>query len=168
MDYANTTNVEFIVDPKVLFHGWLIYSYLHLSWSSDCQGSVQIGSLITLWHDHIACIDNTACPGGKIALWLTSMRWTEKSPDSGFFGCDLWKDCIMPSSRKQITEIKGEGMIAGYFKFNSSTSHVNNCFASCLTGFLIMLQCSNVCLIWIYFAYKYFDSSPWKLFGAAK
>ena len=23
MDYANTTNVEFIVDPKVLFHGWL-------------------------------------------------------------------------------------------------------------------------------------------------
>ena len=28
--YANTTNVEFIVDPKVLFHGWLIYSYLHL------------------------------------------------------------------------------------------------------------------------------------------
>ena len=29
MDYANTTNVEFIVDPKVLFRGWLIYSYLH-------------------------------------------------------------------------------------------------------------------------------------------
>ena len=27
VDYANTTNVEFIVDPKVLFHGWLIYSY---------------------------------------------------------------------------------------------------------------------------------------------
>ena len=26
MDYANTTNVEFIVDPRVLFHGWLIYS----------------------------------------------------------------------------------------------------------------------------------------------
>ena len=25
-DYANTTNVEFIVDPKILFHGWLIYS----------------------------------------------------------------------------------------------------------------------------------------------
>ena len=36
VDYANTTNVEFIVDPKVLFHGWLIYSCLHLSWSSDC------------------------------------------------------------------------------------------------------------------------------------
>ena len=30
MDYANTTNVEFIVDPKVLFHGWLIYSYLQI------------------------------------------------------------------------------------------------------------------------------------------
>ena len=39
---------------------------------------------------------------------------SEKSPDSGFFACDLWKKCIMPSSRKQITEIKGEGMIAGY------------------------------------------------------
>ena len=31
VDYANTTNVEFIVHPKVLFHGWLIYSYLPLS-----------------------------------------------------------------------------------------------------------------------------------------
>ena len=61
MDYANTTNVEFIVDPKILFNGWLIYSYLHLSWLSDCQESVQIGSLTTLWHDHIACTDDTAC-----------------------------------------------------------------------------------------------------------
>ena len=33
---------------------------------------------------------------------------SEKSPDSGFFACDLWKDCIMPSSQKQITEIKRE------------------------------------------------------------
>ena len=38
---------------------------------------------------------------------------SEKSPDSGFFACDLWKKCIMPSFRKQITEIKGEGIIAG-------------------------------------------------------
>ena len=30
MDYANTTNLEFIVDLKVLFHGWLIYSYLQI------------------------------------------------------------------------------------------------------------------------------------------
>ena len=37
MDRANTTNVEFIVDPKVLFNGWLIYSYLHIRWSSVCQ-----------------------------------------------------------------------------------------------------------------------------------
>ena len=65
MDYANTTNVEFIVDPKVLFHGWWIYSYLHISWSSNYQGSVQIGSLTTLWHDHIACIDDSACPDRK-------------------------------------------------------------------------------------------------------
>ena len=27
MDYANTTNVESIIDAKVLFHGWLIHSY---------------------------------------------------------------------------------------------------------------------------------------------
>ena len=28
---SNITDVEFIVDPKVLFHGGLIYSYLHIS-----------------------------------------------------------------------------------------------------------------------------------------
>ena len=76
MDYANTTNVEFIVDPMVLSHGWLIYSYSSLSWSSDCQVSVQIGSLTTLWHDHIAFTDDTACPGRKTTFWLTRMRWT--------------------------------------------------------------------------------------------
>ena len=70
MDYANATNVKFIVDPRVLFPGWLIYSYLHLRWSSDCQGSVQIVSLTTLWHDHFAFIDDTPCLGRKIALWL--------------------------------------------------------------------------------------------------
>ena len=67
VDYANTTNVEFIVDPKVLFHGSSIYSYLHLSCSSDCHGRVQIGSLSSLWHDHIAFIDDTACRGKKTA-----------------------------------------------------------------------------------------------------
>ena len=30
MDYANTNNVEFIVDPMVLFHAWLIYYYLQI------------------------------------------------------------------------------------------------------------------------------------------
>ena len=58
MDYANTTNVELIVDPKV-FLGWLIYSFLQtLSWSSasDCQRSVQIGSLKTLWHIWSYCL----------------------------------------------------------------------------------------------------------------
>ena len=66
MYYANTTNVEFIVQPKVLLDDWLIYSYLHISWSSDYQESVQIGSL---WHDHVACIDDTACRSRKIAFW---------------------------------------------------------------------------------------------------
>ena len=76
MDYANTTNDEFIVDPRVLFHGWLIYSYFHLSWSIDYQGSVQIGPLTTLRHDYIAFIGDTACSGRKIAFLLVSMRWT--------------------------------------------------------------------------------------------
>ena len=62
------------------FIPWLInFNYLHLSWSSDCQESVRIGSLTTLWHDHIAFIDDIACPGRKTrktAFWLTSMRWT--------------------------------------------------------------------------------------------
>jgi len=65
VDYANTTNVEFTVDPKVLFHGRLIYSYLQIFKLIKCQWSVQICSLTTLWHDRIVCIDNTACPGRK-------------------------------------------------------------------------------------------------------
>ena len=40
MDYANTTNIEFIVDPKVLFHGGLMYKYLQIfkliKSASDC------------------------------------------------------------------------------------------------------------------------------------
>ena len=45
VDYANThanvefnsTNVEFIVDSKVLFHGWLIYSYLQIFKLIKCK-----------------------------------------------------------------------------------------------------------------------------------
>ena len=37
MDYANTTNVELIFDPKVLFHGWLIYSYLQIFKLIKCK-----------------------------------------------------------------------------------------------------------------------------------
>ena len=36
-DYANTTNVEFIVDPTVLFHGWLIYNYLQIFKLIKCK-----------------------------------------------------------------------------------------------------------------------------------
>ena len=78
MECANTTNVEFIVDPKILFYGWLIYSHLHVSWSSDGQGSVQIGSLSTLCHDHITCIDDTAAPAEKqhSDKWACAELWT--------------------------------------------------------------------------------------------
>ena len=52
----------------------------------------------------------------------------KKIPDSGFLACDLWKDYIMPSSvsRKQITEIKWEGMFAGLdiFKPGQRTQRV--------------------------------------------
>ena len=37
VDYTNSTNVEFIVHPKVLFHGWLIYSYLQLFKLIKCK-----------------------------------------------------------------------------------------------------------------------------------
>ena len=37
MGHANTTNVEFIVDPMVLFHGWLIYSYLQIFKLIKCK-----------------------------------------------------------------------------------------------------------------------------------
>ena len=61
------------------FIPWLINLQpfdLNLSWSSDSHGSVQIGSLTILSHDHIAFIDDTACPGRKTAFWLASMLWT--------------------------------------------------------------------------------------------
>ena len=44
--------------------------YLSCSSANDCLGSVQIGSLTTLWHDRIACIDDTACPGNKTAFLI--------------------------------------------------------------------------------------------------
>ena len=37
VDYANTTNVDFIVDRKALFHGWLIYSYLQICKLIKCK-----------------------------------------------------------------------------------------------------------------------------------
>ena len=75
MDYANTTNVEFIVDPKVLFHGWLIYSYLQIfklikcKWLPGDSGGCGDWFFATLWRDHIAYVDDTACPGRKTAFW---------------------------------------------------------------------------------------------------
>ena len=36
-DYANTNNIEFIVDPKGLFHGGLIYSYLQIFKLIKCR-----------------------------------------------------------------------------------------------------------------------------------
>ena len=76
MDYANTTNVEFIVDPKVLFHGWLIYSYLQIFKLIKCKwlpGECADWFFDNItWYDHIACIyciDDTACPGRKTAFW---------------------------------------------------------------------------------------------------
>ena len=83
MSTLHYTNVEFIVDPKDLFYSWLIYSYLHTRWSSDCQGCVQIGSLTSLQHDHIACIDDTA-------FWSMSMCWTVNLSLLKFYFNILW------------------------------------------------------------------------------
>ena len=77
MDYVNTTRVEFIVDPVVLFHGWLIYSYLQIFKLIKCKwlpGECADCSLTILWHDQIAYIDDTACLGRKTAFWYVSMH----------------------------------------------------------------------------------------------
>ena len=37
MDYANATSVVFMVDPKALFRGWLIYSYLQIFKLIKCK-----------------------------------------------------------------------------------------------------------------------------------
>ena len=72
-DYANTTNVEFIVDPTVLFHGWLIYSYLQIfklikcKWlSGECADWFFDNIMI---HYRISCVNDTACPGNKTTFW---------------------------------------------------------------------------------------------------
>ena len=134
MDYANTTNVEFIVDKKVLFHGWLIYSYWHVyvSWSSDCQASLQIGSLTTLWHDHIACIDDTACPAEKrhFEKWACAEPWT----------CPL--KSVFPQLVLFLAHVQGEpiGLSAGVL------SVINK-------SFFLTVSLINYC---IYFALHFF------------
>ena len=73
MAYANTNKVEFIVDLMALFHGWLIYSYsqiFKLIKSKWLPGRCEIGSLTTLWHDHIACIDDTAMSQQKNSILI--------------------------------------------------------------------------------------------------
>ena len=37
VDYAKTANVEFVLAPTVLFHGWLIYSYLQIFKLIKCK-----------------------------------------------------------------------------------------------------------------------------------
>ena len=37
VDYVSTTTVEFIVDPKLLSHGSLIYSYLQIFKLIKCK-----------------------------------------------------------------------------------------------------------------------------------
>ena len=64
---------------------------------------------------------------------------SEKRSDSGFFVCDLWKDCIMPSSRKQIREKKerawSQAGRTGSPMFWESCLQRSFCFANirCLT-----------------------------------
>ena len=37
VDYANMTNIKFIVDPTILFVGWLIFSYLQIFKLIKCK-----------------------------------------------------------------------------------------------------------------------------------
>ena len=52
VDYANTTNVEFFVEPKVLFHGWLIYSYLQIFFVNQLQVTVRGVCRLVLWQHY--------------------------------------------------------------------------------------------------------------------
>ena len=83
VDYANTTNDEFIVDLWVLFYGWLIYGYLHQSWSIDCQGSVQIGSLTTFTrkNNRFSLLDILGYL--KKNPWKSQIWQIETSPNQG-------------------------------------------------------------------------------------
>ena len=73
MDYANITDVESIFDPKVLFHGWLIYSYFQIfklikqKWLPGESADWFFDNITG--NDNIARIDDTACPGKKTAFW---------------------------------------------------------------------------------------------------
>ena len=73
VDYANITDVESIFDPKVLFHGWLIYSYFQIfklikqKWLPGESADWFFDNITG--NDHIARIDDTACPGRKTAFW---------------------------------------------------------------------------------------------------
>ena len=69
MCYAHTTNVEFIIDRMVLFHGWLIYSCLQVLKLIKCKWLPEECADWFFDNDHIACIDDTACLDRKTAFW---------------------------------------------------------------------------------------------------
>ena len=78
VDYANTTNVEFIVDPKVLFHGWLIYSYLQIFKLIKCKWLP--GECADWFFDNIITWSYSLYRRYSMSLQknsiLMSMRWT--------------------------------------------------------------------------------------------
>ena len=83
MDYANTTNVEFVVDPKVLFHGWLIYSYLQIFKLIKCKwlpGECADWFFVNImtWSCCLHRLDDTECPAEKqhFDKWACTEPWT--------------------------------------------------------------------------------------------
>ena len=113
------------------------------------------------FHNELACVHCSLCKQRCRLKSTTTNGWrhfgqseqrkssiffpiqSERGPDSGFFACDLWKDCIMPSSRKQITVIKGEEWFRGSFFLANQLSKVAIHVWQTRVHF-----CSNVILPW--------------------
>ena len=91
VDYANTTNVKFIVDSMVLFHGWLIYSYLQIFKLIKCKWLP--GECADWFFDNIITWSYSLYRRYRISRQknsiLMSMRWT-----LNLFPLNIWtKDC---------------------------------------------------------------------------
>ena len=99
---------------------WMKFLFRHASNSGKLSRQKFHNDLVCVFTAHYASKDadwnqQRLTDGGILAhrnsanhpyCFLSNQK---KSSDSGFFACDLWKDCIMPSSRKTDDRDKGRG-----------------------------------------------------------
>ena len=59
----SSIDLEFSVDPKALFHGWWVFSYLHVRQSSGCWRHVKIAVKSTRnFHKQLSHLSNQLAP----------------------------------------------------------------------------------------------------------